>query len=148
MEKEIDINNEEEILKKCDFNYLYYSEKCSRELCMFYNDIIRTANNLQEKFDAHQAFIDLGRIAITLNQQDARIKELEKALKKANTNNYLTDYYLVEKENQRLKEEIIRVKNNGVGAIQNVLYALDVFKINTMNSNNHKTKRRLKCWRK
>lgn len=39
-----------------------------------------------------------------LNQQNARIKKLEEALKKANTNNYLTDYYLVEKENQQLKQ--------------------------------------------
>lgn len=43
-------------------------------------------------------FVDL------LNYQDRRIKELEEALKKANTNNYLTDYYLVEKENQQLKQ--------------------------------------------
>lgn len=41
-----------------------------------------------------------------LNQQDARIKELEEALKKANTNNYLTDYYLIEKENQQLKDQV------------------------------------------
>lgn len=41
-----------------------------------------------------------------LDQQDARIKELEEALKKANINNYLTDYYLVEKENQQLKQQL------------------------------------------
>lgn len=37
------------------------------------------------------------------NQQDTRIKELEKENQKANIKNYLTDYYLVEKENQQLK---------------------------------------------
>lgn len=41
-----------------------------------------------------------------LNQQNKRIKELEKENQKANIKNYLTDYYLVEKENQHLKEEI------------------------------------------
>ena len=41
-----------------------------------------------------------------LNQQDARIKELEKENQKANIKNYLTDYYLVEKENQQLKERL------------------------------------------
>lgn len=46
------------------------------------------------------------KIVKLLNQQDARIKELEEALKKANTNNYLTDYYLVEKENQQLKQQL------------------------------------------
>lgn len=37
------------------------------------------------------------------NQRDTRIKELEKENQKANIKNYLTDYYLVEKENQQLK---------------------------------------------
>ena len=41
-----------------------------------------------------------------LNQQDARIKELEKENQKANIKNYLTDYYLVEKENQQLKKQL------------------------------------------
>lgn len=41
-----------------------------------------------------------------LNQQSARIKELEKENQKANIENYLTDYYLVEKENQQLKEQL------------------------------------------
>lgn len=72
-EKEIDIDNEEQILNECDFDYFYNLEKCSRELCMFYNDIIKQKNN----FNTKQAIIDLGRIAITLNQQDKRIKELE-----------------------------------------------------------------------
>ena len=73
-EKEIDINNEEQILKNCGiFNYFYNCEEWSRELCMFYNDIIKQKNN----FNTRQALIDLGRIAITLNQQPKRIKELE-----------------------------------------------------------------------
>ena len=40
-----------------------------------------------------------------LNQQDGKIKELEEENQKANIKNYLTDYYLVEKENQQLKIE-------------------------------------------
>lgn len=73
MSKEIDINNEEQILKECDFDYYYNSEECSRELCMFYNDISKQ-NTL---FNKQQARIDLGRIGITLNRQAKRIAELE-----------------------------------------------------------------------
>ena len=73
-EKEIDINNENEILEKFDFNYCYDSEKCSRELCMFFNDI---SMDNRKALDKRQAFIDLAIIAITLNRQDKRIKELE-----------------------------------------------------------------------
>lgn len=76
MRKEIDINNEEEILKECDFDYFYESEDCSRELCMFYNDIQHQNNT----FDCKQAHIDLGRIAITLNKQSQRIEDLEAKL--------------------------------------------------------------------
>ena len=83
-EKEIDINNEEQILKNCGFfDYFYNCEECSRELCMFYNDIVKQKNN----FNTRQALIDLGRIAITLNQQPKRIKELEQ-------------------ENQQLKQQL------------------------------------------
>lgn len=101
-EKDIDINNEDQILKECNFDYFYNCEECSRELCMFYNDMFREKNN----FNIRQAMIDLGRIAITLNQQDKRIKELEQENKKANINNYLEDYFLVEKENQQLKQKL------------------------------------------
>lgn len=77
-EKEIDINNEEQILKKCGcFDYFYNCEECSRELCMFYNDILSHKIKQENNFNTRQALIDLGRIAITLNQQDKRIKELE-----------------------------------------------------------------------
>ena len=62
-------------------------------------------DNLKKKY-----FESTNDIVNVLNQQDARIKELEEALKKANTNNYLTDYYLVEKENQQFKEEIKQLK--------------------------------------
>ena len=79
MSKEIDINNEEEILKECDFDYFYESENCSRELCMFYNDI----QHQNADFNCKQAHIDLGRIAITLNKQQQRIAELEEQLKNA-----------------------------------------------------------------
>lgn len=48
-----------------------------------------------------------------LNQQDARIKELEKENQKANIKNYLADYYLVEKENQQLKEQLEETKQTG-----------------------------------
>ena len=57
-------------------------------------------------FKHSNPLISLSSICDLLNQQDTRIKELEEALKKANTNNYLTDYYLVEKENQQLKEQL------------------------------------------
>ena len=70
---EIDINNEEEILKKCDFDY-YYNSLCGRELCMFYNDISKL-NKFLDKFDIRQAYIDLGRIAITLNKLFEEIEE-------------------------------------------------------------------------
>lgn len=73
MSKEINIDNEEQILKECDFDYYYHSENCSRELCMFYNDISKQ-NTL---FNKQQARIDLGRIGITLNKQAQRIAELE-----------------------------------------------------------------------
>ncbi len=53
-----------------------------------------------------KAITDQWELEKLLNQQNARIKELEEALKKANTNNYLIDYYLVEKENQQLKQEV------------------------------------------
>lgn len=75
MSKNIDINNEEEILKECDFDYFYNSENCSRELCAFYNDIFRNENN--ENFDKRQALIDLGRIGIVLNNQSQQIAELK-----------------------------------------------------------------------
>ena len=39
-----------------------------------------------------------------LNQQDKHIKKLQEEIKKANINNYLADYWLVEKENQQLKQ--------------------------------------------
>lgn len=41
-----------------------------------------------------------------LNHYFKRIKELEKENQKANIKNYLTDYYLVEKENQQLKQQL------------------------------------------
>ena len=43
---------------------------------------------------------------VILNQQDKRIKELEEENKKANINNYLEDYFLAEKENQQLKQQL------------------------------------------
>lgn len=63
-------------------------------------------DNLNKKY-----FESPNEIVKVLNQQDARIKELEEALKKANTNNYLTDYYLVEKENQQLKQQLSYEEN-------------------------------------
>lgn len=78
--KKIDINDEEQILKECDFDYFYNSERCSRELNMFYYDIY----NQNANFNKKQALIDLGRIAITLNEQDEKIKELEEEIKNQN----------------------------------------------------------------
>ena len=64
-----------------------------------------------------------------LNQQDARIKELEKENQKANIKNYLTDYYLVEKENQQLKEKLQDIKNNYRRQIDSLLIErLNLFK--------------------
>ena len=83
-EKEINIDDEEQILNECDFDYFYNLEKCSRELCMFYNDIFKQKNN----FNTRQAIIDLGRVGITLNQLLKRIKE-------------------VEEENQQLKQQLL-----------------------------------------
>ena len=80
MSKYIDINNEEEILKECDIVYYNNCKYCSRELCKFYNDICFTE---EDKFLKTEAYVDLGRIAITLNQQDQRISELEEQLKNA-----------------------------------------------------------------
>jgi hypothetical protein len=74
--KEIDINNEKQILAECDFDYYYDSEECSRELCMFYNDITRWGQG--KVFDKTKARIDLGRIGITLNRQAKEIEELKK----------------------------------------------------------------------
>lgn len=58
-------------------------------------------DNLKKKY-----FESPNDVVKVLNLQDARIKELEEALKKANTNNYLTDYYLVAKENKKLKQQL------------------------------------------
>ena len=77
MSKEIDINNEEQILKECDFDYYYNSENCSRELCKFYNDICHEEDN---KFAKTEAYVDLGRIGITLNKQAKQISDLEAKL--------------------------------------------------------------------
>lgn len=77
MSKEIDINNEEQILKECDFDYYYNSENCSRELCKFYNDICHEEDN---KFAKTEAYVDLGRIGITLNKQAKQISDLETKL--------------------------------------------------------------------
>ena len=114
-EKEIDINNEEQILKECSFDYFYNCEECSRELCMFYNDIFKQESN----FNTRQAIIDLGRIAITLNQQDKRIKELEKKLDNARQKDIiirqncrqgyikdLEEMNNLREENQQLKQQL------------------------------------------
>lgn len=82
--KEIDINNEEEILKECNFDYFYNCDDCSRELCMFYNDILKQK---EPEFDKRQALIDLMRIAITINKKSNRIKDMGCEIEK-----YKTDY--------------------------------------------------------
>ena len=113
MKKEIDINNEEQILKECDFDYLYSSEKCSRELCCFYNDIIHSANKMQSEYDVNRAFIGLGRIAITLNKQSARIKELEeenKQLKQQLSYEEITHDLCIESFNDECEELSKQIK--------------------------------------
>lgn len=98
--KKIDINNEEQILKQCDFDYFYQSEKCSSELCMFFNDLYNQDTNFNKK----QALIDLGRIAITLNEQDEIIKELESELVKLNReNDFIRILYKQSKQTQNSK---------------------------------------------
>ena len=82
MSKEINIDNEEEILKECDFDYYYDSEVCSRELCMFYNDVCNKAF-MNTKFNDKQAKIDLGRIGIILNKQHKQIADLEAKLEQS-----------------------------------------------------------------
>lgn len=79
MSKEIDINNEEQILKECDFDY-YYNSVCSRELCMFFNDIARQDSH----FDKRQAYIDLGRIGIMINKLFRENIDLEAKLAELN----------------------------------------------------------------
>lgn len=74
--KEVDINNEKQILAECNFDYYYESEECSRELCMFYNDITQWSKG--KVFNKTQAKIDLGRIGIVLNRQHKEIEELKK----------------------------------------------------------------------
>lgn len=59
-----------------------------------------------------------------LNQQDAKIKELERENQKANIKNYLTDYYLVEKENQQLREDL-QAKDILVNTYMSVVGTLD-----------------------
>lgn len=81
--KKIDINNEKQILKECDFDYFSHS-KCSRELCEFSHYIEHLFEYyLGEEFWVRHALVDLGRIAITLNEQDEKIKELEEKLKQS-----------------------------------------------------------------
>ena len=53
-----------------------------------------------------QDCFDFGNICDLLNQQSKRIKELEQENKKVKINNYLADYYLVEQENQQLKQQL------------------------------------------
>lgn len=118
-EKEIDIDNEEQILNECDFDYFYNLEKCSRELCMFYNDIIKQKNN----FNTKQAIIDLGRIAITLNQQDKRIKELEEQLSTATMyHGCETLVNELKQKNQQLKKQLHELPKKIVGEIKKELY--------------------------
>lgn len=123
-QKEINLDNEEEILKVFNFDYCYNSEQCSRELCMFYNDISKQNNN----FNKRQAFVDLGIIAITLNQQDKRIKELEEENKEleikldkcgtelVNAESLVSNLEEVQfdykKENQQLKQQLAENKND------------------------------------
>lgn len=99
--KEIDINNEKQILAKCDFDYYYDSEECSRELCMFYNDITRWGQG--KVFDKTRARIDLGRIGITLNRQAKEIEELKKQIQENKPK-----FILFARKNG--KQEIIKVE--------------------------------------
>ena len=109
--KNVDINNEEEILKECDFDYFYNSEDCSREMCMFYNDILRQK---ETEFNKRQALIDLGRIGITLNRLSIRIFDLENNVGKDDFedlyNNGIEQRKILEKERNNANEKIELLK--------------------------------------
>ena len=112
MNKEIDINNEDQILSECDFDYFYESEECSHELCMFYNDI----QHQKADFNCKQAHIDLGRIAITLNNQHQKIKELETKLKdkEMQVNAYAKEIVFLDKKIESQKMLIIKQMQNSI----------------------------------
>lgn len=103
--KEIDINNEEEILKECNFDYFYNCDDCSRELCMFYNDILKQK---EPEFDKRQALIDLMRIAITINKKTKRIVEMGVEIDKLETQSIIDvdhiDYH--QNEYLRVKDQV------------------------------------------
>lgn len=73
MDKEIDISDEEEILRECELFYFINCERCATELTKFYNDITFNKN---PDFKKEEAQIDLARIAITLNKQARQLSEL------------------------------------------------------------------------
>lgn len=108
MKKKIDINNEKQIFKEFNIDYCFNSEVCSRELCMLFKDICFVDANFNKK----QALIDLGRIAITLNEQEQKIKELENELNQQNgiilfEGDALLcgDYYCINNDVRRIVEE-------------------------------------------
>lgn len=70
----------------------------------YYSLIDNNGNFELRDYETYNDIHSLYELDDLLNQQDARIKELEKESQKANIKNYLTDYYLVEKENQQLKQ--------------------------------------------
>ena len=61
-----------------------------------------------------------------VDKQDARVKELEEENQKANIKNYLTDYYLVEKENKQLKQQLVD-KNKEIEKLS--LYSEKLYKL-------------------
>lgn len=77
----------------------------------YYSLIDHNGNFTLRDYETGNELTNLFDLDDLLNQQDARIKELEKENQKANIKNYLTDYYLVEKENQQLKEELKNYKS-------------------------------------
>ena len=79
----VNIDNEEEILKKCDFDYYYNLENCSRELTAFYNDI----NQMRVKnYNKRYALIDLGRIGITMNRLASELNYTNQELERIKKN--------------------------------------------------------------
>lgn len=128
----IDIDNEEQVLRMCDFDYFYDSDKCSRELCMFYNDILK----MKPPFDKRQALIDLGRIGITLNRQSAEINRLKKLLETERVIKTQQDTKLKKSEHDRdrYKNAINEIKDSLLStAIQTPGTSVDSVRLYSIN---------------
>ena len=124
MSKEIDINNEEQILKECDFDYYYNSEVCSSELCMFFNDLCNK-EFMNVQFNNSQAKIDLGRIGITLNKQFQKISDLEAKLAESEEQIWALENQKLHAHNclNKLKQQLAE-KDQAIESLQEINQSL------------------------